>query len=71
MSTSVIKNSDYQSVYELKNAIDIYIAERNQLFRKNPHSVGNKIWGNEHTKPVFSVFHNCKNPSFQSIAAYK
>lgn len=71
MSASVIKNSDYQSVDELKNAIDIYIAERNQFFRKNPHSAGNKIWGKERTKPVFSVSHNCKNPSFQSIAAYK
>ena len=67
MSNSVIQNSNYDSVDEMKNAIDRYFAERNNFFRQNQHSAGNKIWGRERTKPTFSVSNNCKTPFFGKI----
>ena len=36
MAKAVIHNSDYQSVEECKIAIDAYIAERNEHYRRNP-----------------------------------
>mgnify|MGYP000947922531 FL=1 len=68
MSNSVIQNSNYDSVDEMKNAIDRYFAERNNFFRQNQHSAGNKIWGRERTKPTFSVSNNCKTPFFGKIS---
>jgi hypothetical protein len=68
LSQSVIHNSNYQSVEEMKAAIDRYIAERNEYFRLNPHKAGNKIWGSEQAPSYFSVSHNCKNPRFMSVA---
>lgn len=67
MSNSVIQNSNYDSVDEMKNAIDRYFAERNNFFWQNQHSAGNKIWGRERTKPTFSVSNNCKTPFFGKI----
>lgn len=64
MSNSVIQNSNYDSVDEMKKAIDRYFEERNNFFRQNQHSAGNKIWGRERTKPTFSVSNNCKTPFF-------
>ena len=61
MSRSIIQNSNYSTVEEMRNAIDLYFKERNDFFRKNPHRAGNKIWGNERTKSSFSVSNNCKD----------
>lgn len=67
MSRAVIQNSNYSSTKEMKAAIDRYFEERNNFFRQNPHSAGNKIWGRERTKPTFSVSNNCKTPFFGKI----
>ena len=71
LSQSVIHNSNYQSVEEMKAAIDRYIAERNEHFRLNPRKAGNKIWGSEQAPSYFSVSHNCKNPRFMRIAGVR
>lgn len=67
LSRSVISNSNYASVDEMKAAIDIYISERNLHFRKNPRRAGNKIWGREQVPSYFSVSHNCKDPRFMRL----
>ncbi|WP_336486482.1 IS630 family transposase [Methylobacterium nigriterrae] len=71
LSQSVIHNSNYQSVEEMKAAIDRYIAERNEHFRLNPRKAGNKIWGSEQVPAYFSVSHNCKNPRLMSVAGIR
>jgi transposase len=71
LSQSVIHNSNYQSVEEMKIAIDRYIAERNEHFRLNPRKAGNKIWGSEQAPSYFSVSHNCKNPRFMSVSGVR
>ena len=64
MARAIIHNSDYQSVDECKAAIDRYVAERNRYYRENPKRAGNKIWGQERVKPVFSQANNCKDPKY-------
>jgi transposase len=66
MAKAVIHNSDYQSVEECRSAIDRHISERNQYFLENPKRAGNKIWGKELVKPVFSESHNCKDPKWMN-----
>ena len=44
MARAIIHNSDYQSVQECKQAIDLYLKERNQFFKLNPKRAGNTIW---------------------------
>ncbi len=61
MAKGVIHNSDYQSVIECKEAIDRYFAERNTYFKEHPKRAGNKIWGKEKVKSVFSEINNCKD----------
>jgi hypothetical protein len=65
MARSIIHNSDYQSRAEAMKAIDRYFAERNMHFRTNPRRAGNKIWGKERVKPVFSEDNNCKDPKWR------
>ena len=67
MARAIIHNSDYSSVGECMNAIDRHFAERNQNFKDNPKRAGNKIWGKERVKPVFSESNNCKDPIYQSV----
>lgn len=62
MAKSVIHNSDYASINECQQAINIYFQERNEHFLQNPHKAGNKIWGNEVVKPSFDDAQNCKDP---------
>ena len=62
MARAVIHNSNYDSVDSCKEAIDLYIAERNKHFIENPRRAGKKIWGDELVKPIFNVANNCKNP---------
>ena len=44
---AVIHNSNYESVEEMKAAIDGYLNNRNQHFKNNPKRAGNKIWNKE------------------------
>jgi transposase len=61
LSEAIIKNSDYASLEDAKNAIDMYFDERNEYFQNNPGRAGNKIWGEEIVKPLFKQGHNCKH----------
>ena len=65
MAKGIIHNSNYQSVQECKQAIDLYFTERNDYFKENPKKAGNKIWGKELVKPIFSDNHNCKDPKWR------
>jgi len=60
MSKAVIRNSDYASVVECKDAIDRYFAKRNLHFLDNPQRAGHTIWGKEKVKPVFHKANICK-----------
>ena len=64
LARAVIHNSNYQSVEELKGAIDLYFSERNLRFKQNPKRAGNKIWGSERVQPIFNESNNCKDPNF-------
>lgn len=65
MAKAIIHNSDYASVEECKNSIDLYLAERNQVFKDNPKRAGNKIWGKERVPSVFNPCNNCKDPNYR------
>lgn len=65
LARSVIHNSNYQSVRECKEAIDLYFKKRNEDFKKNPKRAGDKIWGKEKVKPVFDETNNCKDKSWR------
>lgn len=64
MAKAIIHNSNYNSVDECMNAIDLYFLERNRTFRENPKRAGNKIWGKEITKATFCESNNCKDPKY-------
>ena len=65
LARAVIHNSDYESVDECKEAIDIYFAERNAAYKKNPRRAGKKIWGAELVEPRFSPSNNCKDRNWR------
>ena len=65
MAKAIIHSSDYQSVKECRAAIDRYFSERNDYFLQNPKRAGNKIWGKERIKPIFSESNNCKDPNYR------
>jgi hypothetical protein len=65
LAKAIVHNSDYQSVDECKNAIDQYFYERNAHFLKYPKRAGNKIWGKEIVRPIFSENHNCKDAKWR------
>jgi len=65
MAKAIIHNSDYQSIDECKSAIDLYFQERNEYFSRHHKRAGNKIWGKEIVKPVFSETNNCKDPNWR------
>ena len=65
MSRTVIRNSDYQSVEEAKNAIDRYFHERNQHYKLNLKRAGEKIWGKENTVAQFSESSNHKDRRYR------
>jgi transposase len=65
MARAIIHNSNYQSVDECKEAINKYYQERNERFLKKPKKAGNKIWGKERVKPLFSESNNCKDPKYR------
>jgi transposase len=64
MARAIIHNSDYQTVNECKSAINRYFSERNENFKIHPKRAGNKIWGKERVKAVFSESNNCKDPIY-------
>jgi len=65
MARAIIHNSNYATVKEAKEAIDLYFADRNIRFQKAPRRAGNKIWGSEREAPVFSSSNNCKDPRYR------
>jgi hypothetical protein len=65
MASAIIQNSNYPSVEAAKSAIDRYIRERNEYFRKYPKRAGNKIWGKELVPAIFKEGQNCKNPKWR------
>jgi transposase len=44
MKRTIIDNSNYQSVIEMKEAISLHFVERNAHYEKNPRRAGKKIW---------------------------
>jgi transposase len=65
MARAIIHNSDYASLDAAKNAIDLYLAERNHHFLRSPKRAGKKIWGLEQTSSQFASENNCKNPKYR------
>jgi transposase len=65
MARAIIHNSDYESVAECMDAIDLYYSERNRHFKSHPKRAGHKIWGQEREPPVFSESNNCKDPRYR------
>lgn len=65
MAKAIVHCSNYESVEECKHAIDLYFSERNEHFKFHPKKAGNKIWGKELVKPIFSDTHNCKDPKWR------
>jgi hypothetical protein len=64
-TANILHNSNYQSVFGCKEAIDRYFAGRNQAFLENPRRAGNKIWGKERVEAVFREENNCKDPRWR------
>jgi transposase len=54
MKRTIIDNSNYQSVIEMKEAISLHFVERNAHYKKYPRRAGKKIWEidffNDYTK---------------------
>jgi len=65
MSKAILHNSDYQSADDCRTAIDRYLAERNEAYRRNPKRAGNMIWGKELVQPCFAPSNNCKDPNWR------
>ena len=65
LARSIIHNSNFESVEECKESIDLYFQKRNEDFKKNPQKAGKKIWGKEKVKPVFDETNNCKDKSWR------
>jgi hypothetical protein len=65
MSKAIIHNSNYESVEQCKDALNTYIAARNEFYKQNPKRAGNKIWGKEIVVPDFNPSNNCKDPSWR------
>jgi len=61
MARAIIHNSDYHSVDEAINAIDLHFIERNRYFQENPRRAGRKIWGRERVPANFAEANNCKD----------
>jgi transposase len=65
MARAILHNSNYGSVRECKDAINMYFAERNQAFLRQSRRAGNKIWGKEQVEAVFREGNNCKDPRWR------
>jgi hypothetical protein len=65
MARAIIANSNYQSVEAARAAIERYVQERNEKFRRTPKRAGGKIWGMEREPPRFSTSNNCKDPRYR------
>lgn len=64
MARAIVHNSNYPSVAAAQTAIDLYFAERNEHYRRNPRRAGNKIWGHERVPSAFAEVNNCKDPRY-------
>lgn len=65
MARAIIANSNYESVDEARAAIERYVLERNEKFRRTPKRAGDKIWGMERELARFSSSNNCKDPRYR------
>ncbi|MEP7133376.1 MAG: IS630 family transposase [Chloroflexota bacterium] len=65
MAVAIIQNSNYESLFEAKDAIDRYFKDRNEHFLKHPKRAGKKIWGKELVAPLFKEGQNCKNANWR------
>lgn len=65
MSKAVIHNSNYENVQTCKDALNTYIAARNEFYKLSPKRAGNKIWGKEIVLPDFNPSNNCKDPNWR------
>ena len=64
MARAIIANSSYESVDEARAAIERYVRERNEKFRRTPKRARGKIWGMEREPARFSSSNNCKDPRY-------
>lgn len=71
LAKAVIHNSDYPSVEECKQAMNLHFAARNQYFKANPKRAGRKIWGKEIVKARFSETHHTRNRNAMKGAGLK
>ena len=61
LARAVIHNSDYLNTDQIKEAINLHFAVRNEYFKQNPKRAGRKIWGKELVKAKFSETQHCRN----------
>lgn len=66
MARAIIHNSNYPSVVAATEAIDRYLADRNEYYAQHPQRAGKKIWGKERTQSMFAEEQNCKDPMYQN-----
>jgi len=64
MSRAVIHNSDFKDATQARDAIDAYLADRNEFYRLHPKRAGRKLWGHERSEAEFREENNCKDPKF-------
>lgn len=64
MARAIIAKSNYGSIDEARDAIDRYLQDRNEKFKRTPKRAGGTIWGTERAPPRFSVSNNCKDPLY-------
>jgi len=64
MSRAVIHNSDFKGATQARDAIDAYLADRNEFYRLHPKRAGRKLWGHERSEAEFREENNCKDPKF-------
>ena len=62
MSRAVIHNSDFKDAAQARDAIDAYLADRNEFYRLHPKRAGRKLWGHERSEAEFREENNCKDP---------
>jgi DDE superfamily endonuclease len=65
MARAIIANSNYGSIEDARAAIERYVRERNEKFRRTPKRAGGKIWGMEREPAQFSGSNNCKDPRYR------
>lgn len=65
LARAILHNSNHQSGFGCKEAIDRYFADRNQAFLEHPRRAGHKICGKERVEAVLREENNCKDPRWR------